>query len=239
MVIPDPVPEPPPPVGTPLGKAIPDVIQTIRQLALNGSPEEMEAIELELATSLADIRKQMTGSYDDDFPANAVAVIGAGLAGLSAALTLLDEGVSVLLVDKNDYFGGNSAYASSGINGGWTARQRNLSIADSAEVFFRDTLKSAARDEDSLTGRLARVLADKSAEAVEWVGSRAGVDLSDVGRLGGHSVARTHRPVGRLTGAAFISGLERAVLKYENTGLLHVLRGTRVVKLPCAISHVH
>ena len=38
---------------------------------------------------------------------SAVAVIGAGLSGLTAALRLLEGGVPVILVDRNAYFGGN------------------------------------------------------------------------------------------------------------------------------------
>lgn len=44
-------------------------------------------------------------------------IIGGGLAGMSTALKLLDRGGKVLLVEKNDHLGGNSALASSGING--------------------------------------------------------------------------------------------------------------------------
>jgi succinate dehydrogenase/fumarate reductase flavoprotein subunit len=36
-------------------------------------------------------------------------IVGGGLAGLSAALTLLDRGATVVLVDKEKYWGGNSA----------------------------------------------------------------------------------------------------------------------------------
>ena len=43
-------------------------------------------------------------------------VVGGGLAGLSATLTLLDRGAQVVLVDKEAVLGGNSAWASSGIN---------------------------------------------------------------------------------------------------------------------------
>lgn len=41
-------------------------------------------------------------------------IVGAGIAGFSAALTLVDRGAYVVLVEKNKFAGGNSAYASSG-----------------------------------------------------------------------------------------------------------------------------
>lgn len=46
-----------------------------------------------------------------------VIVIGGGLAGLSAAHTILENGGSVCLLDKSAFLGGNSTKATSGING--------------------------------------------------------------------------------------------------------------------------
>tara|TARA_B110000459_G_scaffold200971_1_gene250574 strand:+ start:648 stop:1034 length:387 start_codon:yes stop_codon:yes gene_type:complete len=46
-----------------------------------------------------------------------VIVIGGGLAGLSAAHTILENGGSVVLLDKSAFLGGNSTKATSGING--------------------------------------------------------------------------------------------------------------------------
>lgn len=50
-------------------------------------------------------------------PSVDVVVVGGGLAGLSAALTVLDRGGSVTVIEKEVVLGGNSAWASSGING--------------------------------------------------------------------------------------------------------------------------
>jgi succinate dehydrogenase/fumarate reductase flavoprotein subunit len=52
-----------------------------------------------------------------------VIVVGGGLAGLSAAHTILERGGSVCLVDKNPFYGGNSTKATSGINGALTRTQ--------------------------------------------------------------------------------------------------------------------
>lgn len=90
-----------------------------------------------------------------------VIVVGGGLAGLSAAHTLLERGANVLLLDKQPYvegfrkfrahkqsnlcsrfMGGNSTKATSGINGAGTNTQRDLGIPDSAKIFFDDTKKS-------------------------------------------------------------------------------------------------
>jgi NADPH-dependent 2,4-dienoyl-CoA reductase/sulfur reductase-like enzyme len=46
-----------------------------------------------------------------------VIIVGGGLAGLSAAHTVLERGGRVLVLDKNPFYGGNSTKATSGING--------------------------------------------------------------------------------------------------------------------------
>ena len=87
-----------------------------------------------------------------------VIVVGGGLAGLSAAHTLLERGANVLLLDKQGcvsfsqcitaifnshrFMGGNSTKATSGINGAGTNAQKELNIPDSAKIFFDDTKKS-------------------------------------------------------------------------------------------------
>ena len=72
-----------------------------------------------------------------------VIVVGGGLAGLSCAHTVLERGGRVLLLDKSSFLGGNSTKATSGINGAGTNTQADLGVADSAKIFYEDTLKSA------------------------------------------------------------------------------------------------
>mmetsp|Transcript_120085 Transcript_120085/g.299554 ORF Transcript_120085/g.299554 Transcript_120085/m.299554 type:complete len:1223 (-) Transcript_120085:541-4209(-) len=124
----------------------------------------------------------------DHFPADAV-VIGGGLAGMVATLTLLDRGASVVMIEKQPYLGGNSGKASSGIN---------AALETSAESLIKDTTKSA--------GVLARPnliekLANDSAPAVDWLRKRITVDLSMRSQLGGHTVKRTLRPSNAFVGA--------------------------------------
>jgi len=57
-----------------------------------------------------------------------VIVVGGGLAGLSAAHTVLERGASVVVLEKNAFLGGNSTKATSGINGALTKTQVKLGI---------------------------------------------------------------------------------------------------------------
>lgn len=116
--------------------------------------------------------------------------MGAGLSGLSAAHTIYLSGGNVLLLDKNNFMGGNSTKATSGINGALTRTQVEHKIADSVKQFYEDTLKSAR---DKARPDLIKVLTYKSAAAVEWLQDVFNLDLTLVSRLGGHSYPRTHR----------------------------------------------
>ncbi|KAG8627597.1 hypothetical protein KVT40_005080 [Elsinoe batatas] len=119
-----------------------------------------------------------------------VIVVGAGLSGLSAAHTIYLAGGNVLLLDKNNFMGGNSTKATSGINGALTRTQVDTEIRDSVKQFYDDTLKSAR---DKARPDLIKVLTYKSAAAVEWLQDVFNLDLTLVSRLGGHSQPRTHR----------------------------------------------
>merc|ERR1719215_732840 len=72
-----------------------------------------------------------------------VIVVGGGLAGLSAAHTVLERGGNVLLLDKNAFLGGNSTKATSGMNGAGTSTQMKLGVPDNSQIFYEDTAKSA------------------------------------------------------------------------------------------------
>lgn len=127
-----------------------------------------------------------------------VIVVGGGLAGLSAAHTVLQAGGSVVLLDKNPFMGGNSTKATSGINGGGTRTQENRGVNDSKEQFYEDTVRSATgiKKGDLPADAwydLAKVLTFESADAVHWIQDRFGLALDVVSRLGGHTNPRTHR----------------------------------------------
>ncbi|KXT07639.1 hypothetical protein AC578_10184 [Pseudocercospora eumusae] len=119
-----------------------------------------------------------------------VIVVGAGLSGLSAAHTIYLNGGNVLLLDKNNFMGGNSTKATSGINGALTRTQVEHGIKDSVKQFYDDTIKSAR---DKARPDLIKVLTYQSASAVEWLQDIFNLDLTLVSRLGGHSHERTHR----------------------------------------------
>ncbi|ORY98452.1 FAD binding domain-domain-containing protein [Syncephalastrum racemosum] len=161
---------------------------------------------------------------------NQIIVVGGGLSGLAAAHTIYEQGGNVLLLDKNPFFGGNSTKATSGINGALTKTQIAKNIHDSVEQFYQDTLKSArelARPE------LIKVLTGRSSSAVEWLQEKFELDLSLVGRLGGHTFPRTHRGKEQFPGMtityALMEGLEELAEKQPER--VQIIKKARVDKL--------
>ena len=67
---------------------------------------------------------------------NKVIVIGGGLAGLSAAHTILENGGSVCLLDKSAFLGGNSTKATSGINGTSFFNSHSCDVRLAADLSF-------------------------------------------------------------------------------------------------------
>lgn len=95
-----------------------------------------------------------------------------------------------------EFLGGNSVKATSGINGALTRVQQTLQIPDSAEQFFQDTAnggKVPLKDGKVEAHPLMKVLTYNSAADVDWLIEKFGLDLSLVSQLGGHSHPRTHR----------------------------------------------
>lgn len=125
-----------------------------------------------------------------DFPPNPIIIVGGGLAGLSAAHQAYLRGANIVLLDKQGFLSGNSGKATSGINGALTRTQIELSIPDSVQQFYEDTLATA---KDRANPSLIKVLTYNSADAVHWLQEVFDLDLSVVSRLGGHSQPRTHR----------------------------------------------
>jgi len=149
--------------------------------------QERMAVMHEIARETADMKAARVANA---LPARVV-VIGGGLAGCSAAIEAARCGASVVLLEKTARLGGNSAKATSGMNGWGTTSQGNLDISDDGRFFERDTFKSG--DGGTCDTGLVKTLSVKSAESVHWVMRETGLSLTTIAQLGGHSRPRTHR----------------------------------------------
>jgi fumarate reductase flavoprotein subunit len=142
-----------------------------------------------------------------------VLVVGAGGAGLVAAIQAHDLGAVVAIAEKLDRPGGNTAISTGSIPGAGTRFQRKAGITDSSELFTNDLLAlSGSHDADNLV----HLLAGRSAELVEWLRDKAEVRLAIITdyKHVGHSVPRLHAPSSR-KGEDLAHDLLAAVAKRE------------------------
>ena len=155
-------------------------------------------------------------------------IIGSGLAGLTTALKCLDRGGHVILLEKESKLGGNSIKASSGINACPMDSDGKVTKEDE-ELFIQDTLTSAGKGANPM---LVKTLVENSSSALRWLKDRVGVDLlSNRTRLGGHSQARTYRPSKGAVGYSVISGMQKALKPFEDSGKLEIKKETSLMSL--------
>lgn len=139
-----------------------------------------------------------------------IVIIGAGGAGLAAAIEGVQNGAKVIVLEKMGVAGGNTTSATGGLNAAETKIQKELGIEDTKEQFYADTMKGGYNKNDPA---LVRKMVYKAAETVDWLMS-FGVDLSDVGKMAGSTNKRTHRPQGgAAVGAHMVSVMETEALK--------------------------
>ncbi len=169
--------------------------------AVTGATEStsavIEAVEMALSQAYVEgvvldfsIDESETVAYEDI--TTDVIVIGGGGAGLSAAISAKEQGVEVVLVEKLSFVGGNTNYATGGLNAAETSSQEELGIEDSVETFYNDTMTGGKNINNP---ELVEILTTNAKDTVEWLKS-LGADLTDVGVLGGSTNNRSHRPTG-------------------------------------------
>lgn len=141
-----------------------------------------------------------------------IVIVGAGGAGMAAALSAKDAGMNPVILEKMPIAGGNTLKSSGGMNASETKFQEAQGIEDSNELFFEDTLKGGKGTNDQ---DLLHYLVDNSASAIDWLDSM-GITLDNISYSGGASVKRIHRPHdGSAVGTYLVDGLLRNIHEQE------------------------
>ena len=138
-----------------------------------------------------------------------VVIVGAGGAGLTAAVRATQEGAKVLVLEKMPMVGGNSLKASGGMNCADTKFQAAQGITDSGvQEFIEDTMNGGHMLNDL---SLVTTLAENSSEAVEWLES-IGAPLPKVAATGGTTHKYLHSPEdGSPVGSYLVAKLSEVV----------------------------
>ena len=110
-----------------------------------------------------------------------IVIVGAGGAGMTAALTATSEGKSVVVVESQPVVGGNSVRATGGMNAGKTVYQDENEFGESAGV--EKTLKAAAEkyaDNETITALAATVAEQWAAYQANPTGYFDSVELMEL-----------------------------------------------------------
>ncbi len=153
-----------------------------------------------------------------------IVIIGAGGAGMTAAINATQAGKKVILLEKMPYAGGNTTKATGGMNAAETHYQAEQDIEDSVEQFVEDTMKGGhdMNDRDLVT-----IMAENSASAIDWLDS-IGAPLPKVSFSGGATNKRIHAPEDGSGVGAFL--VTRFLNKIDELGI-EVMYNTTATKL--------
>lgn len=104
-----------------------------------------------------------------------VVVIGAGGAGMAAAVTANQEGKTVIVIEKTSQMGGNTALSGGALNAVEDGSEMAASTKDSTDLHFQQTYDGG---DQQAKPELVEILVDKAWEGVEWLKS-LGMEFED------------------------------------------------------------
>ena len=156
----------------------------------------------------APVESTMEDSYEAD-----VVVVGAGGAGLSAAITAAEAGAKVIVIEKMPAVGGNTMISGGEMAAPGNWLQKAEGIEDDVETFFNDMMKGGDNEGDP---EVVRIVAENALNAAEWLRDDVGVEFEDYMLFfGGHSIKRSLVP----HGATGVELIEKLTAKAQGVGV--------------------
>jgi succinate dehydrogenase/fumarate reductase flavoprotein subunit len=105
--------------------------------------------------------------------------IGAGTSGLAGAVSALEHGAAVIMVEENFDIGGHGMVSGGNVHlGGGNSRQKKFGIQDSADQVFNDWVRYDNRESRYSDRDLVRAFADENAATFEFLIAN-GVEFTD------------------------------------------------------------
>lgn len=107
------------------------------------------------------VRPEVADEYEAD-----VVIVGAGGAGMAAAIEATNAGAKVLVVEKSMLPGGNTKLSDGAVNASETSVQAEMGIEDTNESFYEDTFVGGG---ELGNPELVQKLVDDSAETIDFL----------------------------------------------------------------------
>lgn len=137
-----------------------------RRSFLGGSVAALSSVTLPvMAQSTAPTTESQQRPYD-------VVIIGAGCAGMAAAIEAKQAGANPVILEKMSRPSGNTIFSGGIVNATNTYVQKQQGVKDTLEDFYNDMMKvSLGRGDPELT----RMYVEKSGEQIQWLTDMCGV----------------------------------------------------------------
>ena len=172
--------------------------------ATNTSNAILKAAEDALAQAGADIEALKAVQEKDETAGETAArhvqalVIGAGGSGLAAAITLQEQGIETLVVDKMANAGGATALTGALINGGCSKQQAERGVTDDVQTMFMDAMVYGSFQNDA---RMTWLMVNNTGDSVDWLHDTVGVEFEEaINHFPEHTNDRAFYPKGKQPG---------------------------------------
>jgi flavocytochrome c len=155
-----------------------------------------------------------------------VIIIGAGGAGLAAAVTAHQKGATVVIIEKMPRAGGNTILSGGAFNAADPVRQGKQGIEDSPEKHFTQTFEGG----DKLGNpELVKTLTENAYPALQWLESLGMEFKPEVFTVLGGLWPRAHKPV-KPVGTGFIDTYLDYVKKNSNgIEIMYETKATEII----------
>jgi hypothetical protein len=120
-----------------------------------------------------------------------VVVVGGGGSGLSAAMSAVENGAKVIVLESAVVLGGAGSLCVGSVTTPLSSLQKNAGITDSVEDYMEDILKLAGPNASRMDKTLLRLLAENGGASIDWLIDH-GVNIQGVFEYPDHRVKRLH-----------------------------------------------
>ncbi|MEG0169988.1 flavocytochrome c [Anaerorhabdus sp.] len=182
-------------------------ILTAVETAMKDAGADVEA--LKKVTS-----KEVAKEEDKEYTADVI-VIGAGGAGLAAAVTANQEGASVVVIEKMPKVGGNTILAGGALNAVDEGSETAIANNDSVELHYTQTYEGGDKQGDP---ELVETLVTNAWDGVEWLQSLGMEFKEGTFTVLGGMWPRAHKPV-EPVGTGFFNAYQNYIDTNENIDL--------------------
>ena len=168
-----------PSISDPAITGIPEAIvksNSVEVDVISGATKTSDGIKSAVSNALAGATDEVKKEFALKFEPQII-IVGAGMGCMVTAVKTAELGARVLLLEQSHRMGGSALFAGGSISGAGYKIQKEAGIEDSPEQSYADFVRLGG--EDNMNQEIARVHAEKSGPAIDWLESYVGVDFGD------------------------------------------------------------